>query len=153
MTRAYHRNYVYYSLTWSPTNFKCRCSHTSRLDHFLNCIRRIDREFDELTGRKPTEYIEEVYSIYEAQVNEGKSGRNILETEISKLGKLQQSIERWGAEVLQLAGVGNEWNEVEGVKRRVRIVVAHLEEILCEAMVDPQGLVESHRSHNLGYQQ
>jgi hypothetical protein len=97
-------------------------------------------------------YIEKVYSTYEAQFNKGKTSRKIIEIEIEKMGKLQHSVKRWGEKVLQAAGTGDEWNEVENIRRRVHEVVTYLEEMLCEALLDPKALIEAHHSHNLGYQ-
>ena len=66
--------------------------------------------------------------------------------------KLECSIKRWGNKVLQEAGIGDEWNRIEGTQRQVYRVVSYLEEMLCEVMLDPKELVEAHRSYNLSYQ-
>lgn len=97
-------------------------------------------------------YIENIYSAYEAYFNGGGNGTKIFDDEIIKVSKLQRSVSRWGEKVLQEAGVGEEWNEVESIRTQVQVVISHLEDMLCEAMTDPKGLIDAHCSHSLRYQ-
>jgi hypothetical protein len=57
-----------------------------------------------------------------------------------------------GEKVLQETGTGKESNEVDDIQKRIQNIISHLEEILCEAMVDPIALIEAHHSHSLAYQ-
>jgi len=104
-------------------------------------------------GDKPAVYIERVYSVYEAHFNGDKPfGTKILDDELAKLYPLQNAIDKWVAKVLQEAGIGQELNEVENIRRQVSEVVSYLEELLCEAMLDPKGLIDAHHSRTLRYQ-
>jgi hypothetical protein len=105
-----------------------------------------------LTKGEPITYIEKIYSAYETQFNNGVTNKKIFDKAIAKMGKLQCLVKRWGDEVLQEAGVADEWNEVEDIRRRVCTVISYLEEMLCEVMVDPKGLIVAHHSHCLSYQ-
>jgi hypothetical protein len=131
---------------------KFRCSQESRVQYLLGQAHRIDRKLNKLTECKPAAYIEKVFSTYEARFNSGKTGRKVIENEIGKMGKLRSSIKRWGEKVLQETGTGKEWNEVDDIQKRIQNIISHLEEILCEAMVDPIALIEAHHSHSLAYQ-
>jgi len=140
------------SLTLKIANGNCRRSQESQVEYFLRRAHRNDRKLNKLTKGKPAAYIEKVYSTYEARFNSGKTGRKVIENEIRKMAKLRRSIKRWGEKVLQVTGTGKEWNDVEDIQRRVQVIISHLEEMLCEEMVDPKGLIEAHHSHSLAYQ-
>jgi hypothetical protein len=150
MPKAIKRTYSF-SVKMNLAHQNVRCSQESRVQYLLSRAHRIDRKMNALTECEPA-YIEKVYSTYEARFNSGKAGRKILENEIKKMGKLQRSIKRCGERVLQETGMGKEWNEVDDIQKRVQIIISYLEDMLCEAMVDPKGLIEAHRSYSLAYQ-
>ncbi|KAF8233976.1 hypothetical protein L208DRAFT_1264093, partial [Tricholoma matsutake] len=54
--------------------------------------------------------------------------------------------------ILQLAGVGSEWCEAHQLSNRAREVMRWIEEALCLATVDPEGLIASHAMKQLMFQ-
>jgi hypothetical protein len=124
----------------------------SLLNHYLWRARRVYHKLDKITGGKPTTYIEDVYLACEAYFNNGETGTKILDEEIIKMQKLQDGIRRYAQKVLQEAGAGKEWNEVNDIQTQVNVIISYLEEMLCEAMVDPKALIEAHCTHSLSYQ-
>ena len=62
--------------------------------------------------------------------------KDFVDNYIVTVGKLQMSIYRYGNEVLMLAGVGPEYEQIKTITGRVCEVVQWLEEVLCFAIMD-----------------
>jgi hypothetical protein len=85
-------------------------------------------------------------------VAEQQQPQEALDLAIARLGKIQQDLERCSAAVLQEAGVGVELSTIDVEIKRVRCIQQHLEAMLCEAMLDPNELVATHKTNQLSYQ-
>jgi hypothetical protein len=66
--------------------------------------------------------------------------QNLLEDAIHDAAHLQTSIRACEAEVLQLAGIGPEYAQVKSISDKISDLIKWLEEILCLAMEDIDGL-------------
>lgn len=75
-----------------------------------------------------------------------------IRDEIIKISKLQQSIYRYQDGILELGGLGEEWERARDISNDVHSVVVSLEDILCWAMVDPGELIAMHGRRELRYQ-
>ena len=77
---------------------------------------------------------------------------HIVHEQIVAVTKLQTSVYRYENEVLTIAGMGPEYDEVRGVTRLVCEVVRWLEEVLCLAMVDTADLEIMYKESQLPFQ-
>jgi hypothetical protein len=68
------------------------------------------------------------------------------------LSRFQNSIQWYEHKILQLAGVGSEWNEAHQLSNRVREVTQWAEEVSCLVTVDPEGLIVLHATKQLMFQ-
>ena len=58
-----------------------------------------------------------------------------LESHISKIGKLQASIQKYKNEVISLSGIGSTYESVNDVTKMVRKVLGNLEDIFCVVLL------------------
>jgi len=63
--------------------------------------------------------------------------KNVIYERVVTIGKLQKSMYRYENEVLTLAGMGPDYDKVREITQLVCKVIHWLEEVLCQAMVDP----------------
>ena len=76
----------------------------------------------------------------------------VVHKQIAAVSKLQTSVYRYENEVLTIAGMGPEYDEVRGVTRPVCEAVRWLEEVLCLAMVDTADLEIMYKESRLPFQ-
>jgi hypothetical protein len=123
-------------------------SHFSR--HLFYWTERADCvavKLDNLVNQSAQEYVETIYKRYEKTGN-----KDDIQDAIVDAARLQKSIHRYEAEILQLAGLGVEWKHASDISKRVGDVVKWLEELLLLAMVDAKDLIYSHSRNTLLYQ-
>lgn len=73
--------------------------------------------------------------------------KDVFRDEIVKLGNLQKSAHRYEAEILQLAGIGQELKKITTLERELSSIIHWFEELICQAMVDMSEFTEMyHRS-------
>lgn len=75
-----------------------------------------------------------------------------IRDEIISISNLQKSIYRCQDNILELGGLGAEWERARDISNEVVNVINFLEDILCWAMVDPEELAIMHRRRELRYQ-
>lgn len=75
-----------------------------------------------------------------------------VRNKIISISKLQRAIYRCQDKIIELGGMGKEWERAEEVSKDVVRVVRWLEDILCWAMVDIQELITLHNHQKLMYQ-
>jgi hypothetical protein len=110
-------------------------------------VTRLSLQFNTLVDAHPTKYVDALLSAYHVS----SSDKDIRDAVLT-LSRYQNSIQRYEHEILQLAGVGSEWSQAHQLSNRVREVVRWIEEVLCLAVVDPDGLVVSHAAKQLMFQ-
>jgi hypothetical protein len=113
---------------------------------------RVEKRFNHLIGGNPHKYIHDVYNTYESRVLQGENNMEILEGPIPALSRFQTVVDQCAADVLQEHGVGREWDEVNDIRKSIHFVIAALEEMTCEALVDPNELLAAYRTCNFSFQ-
>ena len=93
----------------------------------------IECRFDEVTEESPTIYLCKIGEDV-LQGGDNAAAVRILETKVSEMESLQQSLEECEADILEEAGCIYEWREVGRLAKEVRTVVRGLEEILCDIL-------------------
>lgn len=120
-------------------------------DHSIRRVEALNRVISNSDNQST--YLESVYRRFASQLVAGwRKPQEVLEQAIARLTKIQQELEQCSAAVLQEAGVGVELIAIDGEVKWVRRVQQHLEEMLCEAMIDPNELIAAHNTNQLTYQ-
>ncbi|KAG6839860.1 hypothetical protein C0991_011014 [Blastosporella zonata] len=118
------------------------------LKGWCQLIDNIEIQLDHITTPSMELYIERVFRKY------ASGGREVdITEEVDVLSRLEKDITDCQDHILQLAGVGVEWNMSEKVAIRVHTVIRWLEDMLCHAMVNSQDLIDAHKAKELMYQQ
>jgi hypothetical protein len=118
-----------------------------RLADWLEKVAQLSCEFNELVDAHPTKFMDALLAMYRVSATDKELCAAML-----TLSRLQDSIQQYENEILQLAGVGSEWSEAHQVSSKVREVTSWIEEVLCLAAVDPEGLLTSHAMKQLMFQ-
>ncbi len=114
---------------------------------WLERTNRIAARLQKITGGNAKEYVLHVVEDFLE-----KYDIHIVHEQIVAVTKLQMSVYRYENEVLTIAGMGPEYDEVRGVTRLVCEVVRWLEEVLCLAMVDTADLEIMFKESRLPFQ-
>ncbi|KAK0472591.1 hypothetical protein IW261DRAFT_1424181 [Armillaria novae-zelandiae] len=112
-------------------------------------------DFMALIQQHPHAYAERLYLGFVASVTVDKPQGDDSQicTEITKIGELIDTVKKYEARILNLAGVGPELAEVHEYQDCMEEVQWWLEDILCGIMEEVEVLFCSHESHQLLYQQ
>ncbi|KAF8065988.1 hypothetical protein FPV67DRAFT_1450218 [Lyophyllum atratum] len=105
-------------------------------------VERIAIKHTAIISLSPSDYMESLY----VQLSISNNDRAIQDA-VSKFTKLQSSIHRYHAEILQLKGVAKELRRCDEVSKKVGGVL-----VLSSAILDPSGLAALHSSKQLMYQ-
>ncbi|KAF8885820.1 hypothetical protein BD779DRAFT_1471475 [Infundibulicybe gibba] len=103
--------------------------------------------FKRLVHEDTRQYCNQIYDLYKIKHN-----KDIINDAIICISWFQTSMRRYHAEVLQLAGVGEESLRVSECAKSIDDLVHWLEEILCAAMVNGDELYRLHAQRQLAYQ-
>lgn len=118
-----------------------------RLNFYMFKAENIDRLLDEMTDKQPRQFAEAICLEFLNSHDKDKIHKHVVQ-----LGKLQKRIVRCQDEILQLAGVGKEWNRLAEVAEDIRIITCWVEEIFCYAMVAYSEVEQMHRDSEFLYQ-
>ena len=108
---------------------------------------RIATQLHRITGNNSVGFLHRVVDEYLKNQDKDSVYEHIV-----TVGKLQKSIYRYENEILTLAGVGPEYEQVKTVTCLVCEVVQWLEEVLCSAMVDAAGVGLTYQEHRFSFQ-
>jgi hypothetical protein len=121
-----------------------------RLAFFLQETQSAEQAFQALIQGSQTTYIENVFITYTRHLHTDDNPLSVIEGAITQMDRIRERLDLCVNGILQEDGVGEGLASAERISREVRTVVRHLEEILCEAMVDT--LLVAHASHRLACQ-
>ena len=121
-------------------------------------VQKVSAQFKKaLSGKTPPEYLSHVFLGFEARYtsrhdNATTEAKDYIMQEELIFSKILKCLENYHGMVLNIAGVGEDWRQVEEVKLEVRRVIRWLDNLLCDAMVDPQDLVVRYHARELDFQ-
>jgi hypothetical protein len=113
---------------------------------------KVNNEFTALTQGSPIAYIDSVYLSFERHIEHGHEDIEILKTALNTVAGFQDTLENCADTVLQVSGVGQDWNLVNDIYKPVKYVIRVLQEMMCEAMLDPNELLAAYRTCSLSFQ-
>jgi hypothetical protein len=130
----------------------------SDLNIVMVCIGGLSMEFERaLSGKTVPEYLDLVCRGFEVwypmEEQDATKARDYIEAEESVFSKIRESLWKYKAMVLNIAGVRAELGEVQSVISQVSDVIRWLDDLLCEAIVDPDNLCLQFHAKKLGFQQ
>ena len=97
-------------------------------------------------------YLDSLCERFTSQLAAKQQPHEVLEEALAKLDDIEHALQRSDAVVLQEAGIGPEFSTVHSELTRVCRLRQHVEEMLCEAMLNPDDLTTAHRKKQLSYQ-
>lgn len=90
----------------------------------------VKRQLDRMTGDNPQQFVDEICLSF---LRSGE--KDVIHEYVTKLGDFQKRVVHCQDEILQLAGVGEEWNRLSEIAEDVRKMTFWVEEIFCYAIV------------------
>jgi len=120
----------------------------SSLNKWIKYSEYIQKRFNKLTDDDPMKYIEKI--CLQFIQNQDKDD---IHAEVVKLSTLQKRIYRCQNEILNLAGLGPEWNAVDVIVTKLCRVVRWLEEVFCQAIVGHSEVCRMYDEAQFEYQQ
>lgn len=102
----------------------------SRVAFCLERSKYIQSSLRKICGPDETSYLDNLCTTF---VKENDNEH--LESHISKIGKLQASIQKYENEVISLSGIGSTYDSVNDVTKMVRKVLGNLEDIYCAVLL------------------
>ena len=64
-----------------------------------------------------------------------ENNKEVIESHISKIDRLQASIQKYENEVISLLGIGSTYKSVNDITKMVRKVLGSLEDIFCAVLI------------------
>jgi hypothetical protein len=120
---------------------------TKRVNFYMFKAENINRLLDEMTDKQPREFTESICLEFLNSHDKDKIHKHVVQ-----LGQLQKRIVCCQDEILQLAGVGKEWNRLTEIAEKIWIITCWVEEIFCYAMVAYSEVEKMHGDSEFLYQ-
>jgi hypothetical protein len=117
-----------------------------------NQARELEHWFRNITGNSPSTFIENLFGMYEIRLLNDINDLSMVEDAITELDGLRTSVVQCGDGILQTEGHGTQYIYLDNIQKEVQAVIQMLEEVLCEGMAEPLGLLLAHRNRSLMYQ-
>jgi len=108
--------------------------------------------FADITTHSAVPYIDRLFVAYKSRYQEGFKDLSVFKDAMTELDHIRDTVVVRADKALQCGGVGREFLELDRACGRIRSVIQFIEEICCEAMVDPRVLFDMHAHRRLAYQ-
>lgn len=120
----------------------------SALKTWTEYSKSVQRRFNRLTDDNPIKYVEKICSQFIQDHN-----KDNIHAEVVKLSNLQKRIYRSQNEILNLAGLGPEWNAVDIIVKKICTVVNWLEDVFCQAILGHSEVCKMYNRTQFAYKQ
>ncbi|KAF9463102.1 hypothetical protein BDZ94DRAFT_1259612 [Collybia nuda] len=118
----------------------------NHVDYWSECAEAAAAKFHKILGRSPFHFVDTIYNGYLLNQN-----LDTFRDAIITITQLQKSIRQCQGEILQLAGVGKQFERCKIIAKSVDDVLKALEDALCYGMTGIDDLVQSHSRQELLY--
>ena len=116
--------------TKEPVQLTTRSILESRVAFCLKCSKNIQSRLGKICGSDENSYLDNLCAAYVKEKN-----KEDIESHISKIDKLQASIQKYENEVISLLGMGSTYESVNNVTKMVWRVLGNLEDIFCAVLL------------------
>lgn len=113
-----------------PVQVTTQSTLDSRVAFCLKRSKSIQSRLGKICGPDETAYLDNLCATFVKENN-----KQDIELHISKIDKLQASIQKYENEVISLSGIGSTYESVNDVVKMVRKVLANLEDIFCAVLL------------------
>ena len=115
-------------------------------------VEAIDTELTELLSGPASAYAESVYyeSLWTSSSTAGCT--EVIKIALTGFNAMQTTISNLMDRILQVDGIGKEWQAVDRTNKRLKQVVGFLEDIYCSALLGTSELVNMHGRGELLFQ-
>lgn len=127
-------------------------SSQSCLEKWKEYAIHIVEHLDRIVGVSDMAYLDGLYGQFTSWLAAKQEPHEVLEQALAKLDKIEHALQHSDAVVLQEAGVGPEFSTIHSELIRVCHLRQHVEEMLGEAMPNPDDLTTAHSKKQLSYQ-
>ena len=116
--------------TKEPVQATTRSILESRVAFCLERSKNIQSHLSKICGPDEITYLDNLCAAFVKENN-----KEDIESHISKIDKLQASIQKYENEVISLLGIGSTYESVNDVTKMVRKVLGNLEDIFCAVLL------------------
>ncbi|PBK94133.1 hypothetical protein ARMGADRAFT_1029952 [Armillaria gallica] len=136
--------------TYSPSQVG---RQSSELAEAMDQVEWLSAWFRIITSRSPKWHACIIYKEYAWTMTEDhpKGCRSLIDNAVLEISSLEQSLQEYENVILNYAGIGKEMKQYRLVWEPIQRLVCWLEEMLCEAMISPEGLREKYDRCELAF--
>ena len=127
-------------------------SSQSHLKKWKEYAVHIVEHLDRIVGVSKMTYLDGFYGQFTSWLAAKQEPHEVLGQALAKLDKIEHALQHSDAAVLQEAGIGPEFSVIYSELIKVCHLWQHVEEMLCEAMPNPDDLTTAHSKKQLSYQ-
>ena len=102
----------------------------SRVKFYIERSKSVQSHLHKICGPNKTTYLDSICSRFIKE-----NCQKDIEMQISKLDKLQASIQKYENKIISLLGIGSAYEIVSGIAKEIGKVLANLEDIFCAALL------------------
>jgi hypothetical protein len=117
------------------------------LHYWLEHVERLSIKYNKLIGKSASSYVENIVIDY---LDSGDV--SCVNDAVGLATDLQTAMRQYEAEILEVAGFGEEWEAATDMTELVDTLVRWLEEVLCLAMIHHDDVFNAHERRLLMYQ-
>ena len=116
--------------TKEPVQVTTRSILESQVEFCLERSKNIQSRLGKICGPDEIAFLDNLCAAFVKENN-----KEDIESHISKIDKLQASIQKYKNEVISLLGIGSTYESVNDVTKMVRKVLGNLEDIFCTVLL------------------
>ena len=116
--------------TKEPVRDTARTSLESSVEFYIGRSKSVQSCLHKICGPNETTYLDSVCSRFIKE-----DCQEDIEMQISKLDKLQASIQKYENKIISLLGIGSAYEIVSGIAKEIGKVLANLEDIFCAVLL------------------
>lgn len=96
----------------------------------LECSKTIHSHLGKICGTDEIAYLDNLCTTFVKE-----NSKENIEWQISKIDKLQASIQKYENEIMSLSGIGSTYERIHDVTKMVQKVLGNLEDIFCTVLL------------------
>ncbi|KAJ2918797.1 hypothetical protein MD484_g1630, partial [Candolleomyces efflorescens] len=129
-------------------------NRTYQIQHLLGKAQTLPGELKQLTFGPPTRYFDDLCEmmLMDMEHNSIEEALEVLQARRSKFSALKERLTPWQEEISDLAGEGDEWDEVEAIGKEIRQHIDWVRDLEQHARLGPMELRNCQKKGTLLYQ-
>ncbi|KAF7437491.1 hypothetical protein PC9H_004332 [Pleurotus ostreatus] len=127
-------------------------SHDADVSQTISLAYCTARKLSSFINHSPAAFANSTFIKYVKVYETGTNDIGIIKAPLERLQKWQRRLDKCGEVVLEECGMGRELQMINGAGKMAGTAIEYLEELLCDAMLDPVAMQAAYKRHRYNYQ-